>query len=279
MSRQLRKIARLQACLGLFLLAASAAPAAESPAPDTSAPRAIVLDHRTGKVLFAKNANAPTAPASLAKLMTVEVLFDRVRKGQVSLSDQFVISDHAGRFGQGSRMALTPGARVAVRDLLRGALVISANNAAIAIAEGIAGSIPRFAALMNQRAKEIGLANSRFANPHGLSDPGQHVTMADMALLASHLIRTYPEHYRYLGEAEFTFNGVTQRNRNPLLGSDVGADGLKTGQTNQAGYALVASAERNGRRLVLAMSGLKSESDRASEGRKLLEWGFRRPPE
>ena len=261
------------------MLAFSGPPATGQPAPDTSAPRAILLDHGAGKVLFAKNADKPTAPASLAKLMTVEVLFDQIRKGRVSLDDAFAISDRAGQFAQGAGMALTPGARVKVRDLLRGALVISANNAAIAIAEGVAGSIPRFAALMNQRAKEIGLANSRFANPHGLSDPGQHVTMADMALLASHLIRTYPEHYRYFGEAEFTYAGTSHRSRNPLLGSDVGADGLKTGQTQQAGYAFVASAERNGRRLVLAMNGLKSESDRAAEARKLLEWGFRRPPE
>lgn len=261
------------------MLAFSGAPASGQPAPDTSAPRAILLDHATGKVMFAKHADQPSAPASLAKLMTVEVLFDQIRKGRVGLDGEFAISDQAGRFAQGSRMALTPGARVRVRDLLRGALVISANDAAIALADGIAGSVPRFAALMNQRAKEIGLANSRFTNPHGLSDPGQHVTMRDMALLASHLVRTYPEHYHLFGQPEFTHNGVTHRNRNPLLESDVGADGLKTGQTNQAGYALVASAERNGRRLVLAVNGLKSEAERAAEARKLLEWGFRQPRE
>ena len=264
----------------MFLaLAYLATPAFGQPAPDTAVPRGILIDFATSKVLFEKNADQPTAPASLAKLMTVEALFDQARKGRVSLDDVFTVSEQAGRFARGSTMALEPGSQVRVRDLLLGMLVVSANNASIVVAERIAGSVPQFAALMNQRAREIGLTRSRFTNPHGLPDPGQNVTMRDMVILAAHLIRTYPEHYGVFGQQAFTFKGVTQPNRNPLLGLGIGADGLKTGQTSQAGYALVASAERGGRRLILAMNGLRSEAERASEARKLLEWGLQIAPE
>ena len=259
--------------LALVALISLCAPAAGQAPPATLAPRAILVDFAINKVLFEKNADQLTAPASLAKLMTAEVLFSELTD-RISLDDAFTVSEQAGRFAHGSTMALKPGAKVSVRVLLQGMLVISANNAALVIAEGLAGSVPRFAALMNQRAREIGLTSSRFTNPHGLPDKGQHVTMGDMAILAGHLIRTYPEHYAQFGQLEFTFDGVTQRNRNPLLG--LGADGLKTGQTTEAGYALVASAERNVQRLILAMNGLRSEADRASEARKLLEWGFTR---
>lgn len=255
------------------------APAAGQPSPGTAAPRAVLFEPATSKVLFEKNADQLTAPASLAKLMTVEVLFDQIRKGRVSLGDAFTVSEQAAHYAHGATMALQPGAQVKVRDLLQGMLVASANNAAVVVAEGIAGSAPPFAALMNQRAREIGLTRSHFTNPHGLPDQGQRVTMREMAALAAHLIRTCPEHYGFFGQLAFTFNGATQRNRNPLLGLGIGADGLKTGQTNEAGYALVASAERDGRRLILAMNGLKSEADRAQEARKLLEWGFGRGSE
>jgi D-alanyl-D-alanine carboxypeptidase (penicillin-binding protein 5/6) len=211
--------------------------------------------------------------------MTVEILLDQIRKGHIRLDDAFTVSEQAARLARGATLTLKPETKVAVRDLLQGMLVVSANNAAIVVAEGIAGSVPPFAALMNLRAREIGLTRSRFTNPHGLPDPGQHVTMREMAALAARLIRTYPEHYGFFDRQAFTFNGLTQRNRNPFLGLGIGADGLKTGQTNEAGYALVASAERDGRRLILAMNGLKSEADRAHEARKLMEWGFGREPE
>ena len=261
------------ACLAMAALLSQCVPAAGQAPPATLAPRAILVDFATDKVLFEKNADQLTAPASLAKLMTAEVLFSQLKES-ISLNDAFTVSEQAGRFAQGSTMALKPGAKVSVRVLLQGMLVISANNAAVVIAEGLAGSIPRFSALMNHRAREIGMRRSRFTNPHGFPDPGQHVAMRDMTILAGHLIRTYPEHYAQFGQLEFTFDEVTQRNRNPLLG--LGADGLKTGQTSEAGYALVASTETHGRRLILAMNGLRSEADRASEARKLLEWGFTR---
>ena len=274
-----RGLLRSLACLGLVALASLTASAAGQPAPETAAPRAILVDFATSKVLLAKNADQPTAPASLAKLMTVEVLFDQIRKGRVSLDDAFTVSMQAARSTGGATMALEAGERVEVRDLLQGLLVLSANNASIVVAEGVAGAVPEFVTLMNQRAREIGLSRSRFTNPHGLPDPGQHVTVREMAMLAAHLIRTYPEHYASFGQRTFTFKGVTQNNRNPLLGPGIGADGLKTGQTRQAGYALAASAQRGGRRLILAMNGLASEADRAGEARKLLEWGFQAAPE
>jgi serine-type D-Ala-D-Ala carboxypeptidase (penicillin-binding protein 5/6) len=272
----LRRRPRSLACLTTAVLLCLGGAVAGQPALTTAAPRAILVEFATRKVLFEKNADQLTAPASLAKLMTVEVLLDQIRKGRVRLDDAFTVSEQAARHARGATLTLKPETKVAVRDLLQGMLVVSANNAAIVVAEGIAGSVPPFAALMNLRAREIGLTRSRFTNPHGLPDPGQHVTMREMAALAAHLIRTYPEHYGFFGQQAFTFNGVTQRNRNPLLGLGIGADGLKTGQTNEAGYALVASAERDGRRLILGMNGLKSEADRAQEARKLLEWGFGR---
>jgi D-alanyl-D-alanine carboxypeptidase (penicillin-binding protein 5/6) len=275
----LRRRPRSLACLTTAVLLCLGGAVAGQPALTTAAPRAILVEFATRKVLFEKNADQLTAPASLAKLMTVEVLLDQIRKGRVRLDDAFTVSEQAARLARGATLTLKPETKVAVRDLLQGMLVVSANNAAIVVAEGIAGSVPPFAALMNLRAREIGLTRSRFTNPHGLPDPGQHVTMREMAALAAHLIRTYPEHYGFFGQQAFTFNGVTQRNRNPLLGLGIGADGLKTGQTNEAGYALVASAERDGRRLILGMNGLKSEADRAQEARKLLEWGFGRGSE
>jgi len=275
----LRRRPRSLACLTTAVLLCLGGAVAGQPALTTAAPRAILVEFATRKVLFEKNADQLTAPASLAKLMTVEVLLDQIRKGRVRLDDAFTVSEQAARLARGATLTLKPETKVAVRDLLQGMLVVSANNAAIVVAEGIAGSVPPFAALMNLRAREIGLTRSRFTNPHGLPDPGQHVTMREMAALAGHLIRTYPGHYGFFGQPAFTFNDVTQRNRNPLLGLGIGADGLKTGQTNEAGYALVASAERDGRRLILAMNGLKSEADRAHEARKLMEWGFGRGPE
>ena len=257
-------------------LLAQATPALSQPRLETSAPRAILVDLTTNSTLFERNADELTAPASLVKLMTVEVIFDRIRRGRLSLEDEFTVSKEAGRFARGATMPLRPGAKVTLRDLLKGLIVTLVKNADVGAAEGIAGSVSRFAALMNERAKTVGLPRSRFTNPHGLPDAGQRVTMREMALLAAHLIREYPQHYALFGQKEFASGGTTWRNRNPILDGELGGDGLKTGQTREAGFALVASAERSGRRLVLAMNGLGSEAERAREARKLLEWGFHR---
>ncbi len=263
---------RLIAALLVFAALLDAALA--QPAPATSAPRAILVEFATGRVLFERNADQATAPASLAKLMTVAVVFEALKAGRFTQDDAFTVSAAAAKAARGAAMGLREGAKVTIRDLLQGVVVQSANEAAIVLAEGMAGSVPAFAALMNRRAKEIGLEGSHFTNPNGLPDPRQRVTMRDMAALAAHLVRNYPEHYALFGRREFTFEGRTYRNRNPLLDAGLGADGLKTGQTAQAGYALAASAEQGGRRLILAMNGLKSEAERAGEARKLLGWGF-----
>ncbi|MFC1456023.1 D-alanyl-D-alanine carboxypeptidase family protein [Microvirga arabica] len=246
---------------------------------DTTAPAALLIDYNTSTVLLEKNADQAVPPASLTKLMTLEVLFHELQQGKVSLDDTFTASEHAWRSGGpksgSSTMFLQPGEVVTIGDLIQGIAVQSGNDAAVTIAEGLAGTEAAFAERMNARAKEIGLSASHFVNPHGLPHPNEHVTTRDMARLAAHLIRTYPERYTVFREAEFTHNKVRQHNRNPALAEVPGADGLKTGHTEESGYSLVASATRDGRRLVLAMSGLKTARARAEEARKLMEYGFR----
>jgi D-alanyl-D-alanine carboxypeptidase (penicillin-binding protein 5/6) len=215
----------------------------------------------------------------MAKLMTAEYLFHELKEGRLSEGTEFEISENAWRKGGapsgGSAMFAEIHSRVPLRDLLRGLLVQSGNDAAIALAEGVAGSEAAFADLMTRRAGEIGLKNSRFMNPHGLHDPDQVVTARDLAVLARHIIREYPEYYKIFAEPEFTWNNITQSNRNPLLDDGIGADGLKTGFIKESGYGIVASAVRNTQRLILVVAGLKSEADREAEARKLLDWGFR----
>ncbi len=246
---------------------------------DTSAPAALLIDYDTSTVLFEKNADKAVPPASLTKLMTLEILFQELQQGKVSLDDTFTVSEHAWRSGGpksgGSTMFLQPGEVVTTGNLVQGIAVQSGNDAAVAVAEGLAGTEEAFADRMNARAKQIGLSGSHFVNPHGLPHPDEHVTMQDMARLAGHLIRTYPERYTVFREAEFTHNKVRQHNRNPALTEVPGADGLKTGHTEESGYSLVASATRDGRRLILAISGLKTARARAEEARKLMEYGFR----
>jgi D-alanyl-D-alanine carboxypeptidase (penicillin-binding protein 5/6) len=245
----------------------------------TAAPSAILTEHETGAVLFEKAAGAAKPPASLAKLMTAAVVFEEIRAGRLGLDDTFSVSKRAWREGGaragGSTSFLPVNSRAAASDLLRGIIVQSGNDAAIVLAEGISGSVEGFAALMNRRAEALGLAGSRFTNPHGLPDPDQVVTARDLARLASHLIAAYPELYAMFAEPAFTYNKVRQRNRNRLLASVPGADGLKTGWTRAAGYGLVGSALRDGRRLIVAVMGLKSARARDREAKRLLEWGFR----
>lgn len=265
---------RLLAALLCVLFAGAAL--AQSP-PQTSAPRAIVMEVPSGRVLFEKNADAPTAPASLAKLMTVEIVLERIKAGALKAESTFTVGPEAAKARSGAFIPMKEGSSVAVNDLVQALIVQSANNAAIVVAEGIAGSVPAFVDLMNRRAREIGLGEVRFANPNGVPGGEQRVTMRAMALLGAHLVRTYPEHYARFGQRSFTFAGTTYRNRNPLLDSVIGADGMKTGQTQAAGFALVASAEQNGRRLVLAMNGLSSEAERKAEALKLMAYGFSTP--
>jgi D-alanyl-D-alanine carboxypeptidase (penicillin-binding protein 5/6) len=245
----------------------------------TIAPHAILMDFDTGTVLFEKGADELVAPASTAKTMAVEVIFNEMKQGRLNLDSEFVISENAWRKGggpsSGSSMFAQLGSRIKLSDLLRGIIVQSGNDASIAVAEGIAGSEDGFATMMTRRARELGLTKSTFRNSTGFHHPDQKVTARELALVASHIIESYPELYKIFAEREFTWNKIRQQNRNPLLKFDIGADGLKTGYIEESGYGLVASAVQQGQRLILVVMGLKSARDRENEARKLLEWGFR----
>jgi D-alanyl-D-alanine carboxypeptidase (penicillin-binding protein 5/6) len=244
---------------------------------ETKAKQAFMIDAETGTVLFEKEADALIPPASLAKLMTMEVVFHAIKSGARSLEDTFTISENAWRTGGASSGGSTMFAKldsvIRLEDLIRGVVIQSANDASIAIAEGFAGTEASFADVMTQRAREIGLTKSVFKTSTGLPNPEQKVTVRELAMLAKHIWKNYPEFYKYYSEREFTWNKITQRNRNPLLAMDIGADGMKTGFTEESGYAIVGSVDRGGRRVFLAMSGLESDRARAEEARKMLDWG------
>ena len=245
----------------------------------TTAPFALLMDFESGAVLLEKSADEAMTPGATVKLMTAEVVFHELKEGRLHLDDTFTVSENAWRNGgahsHGSATFLDVHSQVRIDDLLHGLIVQSGNDAAMTLAEGISGTEDNFADLMNKRAAELGMTHSVFANPRGKSDPKQHVSARDMALLAAHLIRDYPDYYHYFGEKEFTWNKIRQLNRNPLLNMDVGADGLMTGDAPESGYGLVGSAEQSGQRLILVVNGLKTAADRAEESRKLLNWGFR----
>jgi D-alanyl-D-alanine carboxypeptidase (penicillin-binding protein 5/6) len=244
----------------------------------TSAPHAILIEADSGSVLFEKGADDLVPPASLSKLMTAEVVFNELKQGRLKLTDQYLTSTNAWRRGgapsRTSAMFIPIHTKVTVDDLLHGVIIQSANDACIVLAEGISGSESEFAKLMTKRARELGLTKSTFGNSNGLPDPRQLMTVRELAKLARHIIDSYPEYYKLYGEREFTFNKIRQQNRNPLLNMTIGADGLKTGFTKEAGYGLVGSAVQNGLRLIVVVNGLKSEKERADEAKKLLEWGF-----
>jgi D-alanyl-D-alanine carboxypeptidase (penicillin-binding protein 5/6) len=247
--------------------------------PPITAPHAILVDAEYGAVLFDRGADQLIYPASLAKLMTAEYVFNELKEGRIKLTDEFVVSENAWRKGgapsHGSTMFASIASRIKVDDLLHAVIIQSANDACIVLAEGLAGSELEFADKLTKRAREIGLAKSTFANSNGLPDPGTQVTSRELAMLARHIIRTYPEFYQIYSEREFTWNKIRQQNRNPLLAMNVGADGMKTGFTKEAGYGLVGSAVQNGLRLIVVVNGLNSANARADEAKKLLEWGYR----
>ena len=255
--------------------AAQAAPAAEAVQPiSTPAKHAILIDVQTGTVLLEKDADVPMPPASMSKLMTIYMVFERLKSGRLSLDDKFLVSEKAWRKG-GSKMFVKVKTRVTVRDLLRGIIVQSGNDACIVIAEGISGTEDAFAVAMTERARELGLTNSNFRNSTGWPAEGHVMSARDIAKLSILLIRDFPKYYVYFKEKSFKYNKIKQSNRNPLLYNSIGADGLKTGHTEASGYGLAASVERNGRRLVLVLNGLSSVRARSSESARLMEWGFR----
>jgi D-alanyl-D-alanine carboxypeptidase (penicillin-binding protein 5/6) len=245
-----------------------------------NAPTAILIEANSGSVLFEKNANELRAPSSMMKLMTAEVVFHAIKQGDIKLTDEYRISENAWRRGGapagGSTMFAALNSKVSVDDLLHGAIIQSGNDSCIALAEGMAGSEKIFAAdFMTKRARELGLTRSNFANSNGLPDPGNKMTVRELSVLARYIIQTYPEFYKLFGEKEFTWNKIRQQNRNPLLNSMEGADGLKTGYTKEGGYGMVGSAVQNGTRLIVVVNGLEDSEDRATEAKKMLDWSFR----
>jgi D-alanyl-D-alanine carboxypeptidase (penicillin-binding protein 5/6) len=246
---------------------------------DGDAPTAILIEADSGSVLFEKNADELRAPSSMMKLMTVETVFHAIKQGDVKLTDEYHVSENAWRKGGapagGSTMFAALHSKIAVDDLLHGAIIQSGNDACIVLAEGMAGNEHAFTEMMTKRARELGMTRSTFGNSNGLPDPGNKMTVRELAALARYIIRTYPEFYKLFGEKEFTWNKIRQQNRNPLLNSLAGADGLKTGYTVEGGYGMVGSAVQNGMRLIVVINGLEDPEDRATEAKKMLEWGFR----
>lgn len=268
-------LAAATACVAPAIDAALASEAA----PRTKARQALLMDLSTGAVLLERDADARVPPASMSKLMTLAVVFRALKAGQLKLDDEFTMSENAWRNGGApsgtSAMMVPVNTREKLSDLLLGIIVQSGNDAAIAVAEGIAGSEAAFAQLMNAEAKRIGLTNSTFRNATGLYHADHLMTARDLARLAVHLIKNYPEYYPMFGEKEFKYRRHKFINRNPLVFLDIGADGLKTGHLKASGHGLVASARQGDRRLVLVLNGLESANERREEGRRLIEWGFR----
>jgi serine-type D-Ala-D-Ala carboxypeptidase (penicillin-binding protein 5/6) len=257
-----------------------ATPAAASAVPGdpitSAASHLAIYDYGTGQVLYCRRCNEPMPPSSMSKLMTLLVVADQIRAGKITLNSELPVSENAWRHGaqsDGSHMFLEINSRVRVEDLLRGAAVVSANDACIALAEGIAGSEAGFVDLMNAKARELGLSSAQFRNSTGLPDPDHHISAADLARLTAVIIRDYPELYKHYAERSLTYNGKTQANRNPLLGQP-GADGVKTGHTSVAGYGLIGSSLINGQRRIVVLNGLKSMAERAEEGRRLMNAAF-----
>jgi serine-type D-Ala-D-Ala carboxypeptidase (penicillin-binding protein 5/6) len=246
---------------------------------DTTAPYVMLMDAATGTILFEKYADTPTPPSSMAKLMTAEIIFNELKQGNINLDTEYLVSENAWRRGGApshtSSMFLPIHSRARVEDLIQGAVVQSGNDACITLAEGLAGNERAFVEKMNKRARELGMQKANFTNSTGLPDPAQKVTVRELGKLARHIIRTYPDYYKYFGETEFTWNRIRQQNRNPLITMNVGADGLKTGFTVDGGYGLVGSAVQNGTRLIVVVNGLKSAKERGDEAKRLLDYGFK----
>lgn len=240
---------------------------------NSSAQQAYIVDMNTGDVLFEKNADEKMPTSSMSKVITMYAVFDAIKKGRLSLNDRLEVSEKAWRKG-GSKMFIEVGKKIKVDDLIKGVLVQSGNDATIVLAEGLAGSEDNFVLTLNNIAQELGMKNSHFANASGWPDPDHYSTAHDLNILAQNMIANFPEFYHYFSIQEFEYNGIKQANRNPLLYRKMGVDGLKTGHTEIAGYGLMASGVRDGRRVVMVLNGLDSEKARAQEGARLMEWAL-----
>src|SRR6266446_10106467 len=246
--------------------------------PQTAASHAILMDYDSGEALFCKDCDQPMPPSSMSKLMTVELVFQRLKDGRLKLEDTFHVSESAWRQGQKtneSKMWVAINSDISIDNLLKGIIVQSGGDACVVVAEALGGSEAGFADLENARAKELGLNHSHFVNSSGLPDPGQYMSAEDLAKLAAHVIKTYPEYYPYFALKDFTWSNIRQPNRNTLVNENIGVDGLKTGHTDAGGYGIVASSLRNDRRLIIVLNGMKSEHERINEARRLLDIGYR----
>lgn len=253
--------------------------ATSAPNFETKANYAILIDAKSGAVFFEKNADNAVPPASMSKLMTQAIVFDALKAGTLTETQELLVSEDAWRRGGspagGSTMYAELNSKVSVINLLRGAIIQSANDACIIFAEALAGSEPAFLAQMDAKAKELGLKNSTFRNATGLPDPEHRMSVRDLATVARYIIREHPNYFKLYGEPSFTWNKIEQQNRNPLLKEFAGADGMKTGFTREAGYGLVGSAMRDGRRLIMVVAGMETLAARREEAQKLLDYGFR----
>jgi D-alanyl-D-alanine carboxypeptidase (penicillin-binding protein 5/6) len=258
----------------LLVLGFAEPAAADMPTFDTTARNAIVIDYQTGAVLLDKNADQHIPTASMSKIMTAYTVYTYLAEGKAKLDDMLPVSEQAWRTG-GSKMFVPYPGQVKVEDLLRGMIIQSGNDACVVLAEGLAGSTTAFVQRMNALAQKMGLKDSHFSSVDGLPSPDHYMSPRDLATLTIHLIRDFPQYYHYEAEKDFTFNGIKQGNRNPLLYKDQGADGVKTGHTEEAGFGLVGSGVRNGRRIVFVLAGMSSMKERAQEGDRVFEWAFR----
>lgn len=260
--------------LGLMAVASAANVAVPAMALETTAKQAIVIDYDTRNVLFSKNADEIVGPASMTKMMTIYLLFERLNDGRLSLESELPISEKAWKMA-GSKMWVEVGKTAKVEDLIRGIVVQSGNDATIVVAEGLAGTEEAFAEEMTQKARALGMENTSFRNASGWPAPDHYTTARDMAILSMATIRDFPEYYHYYAEKEFTYTKIKQPNRNPLLYKNIGADGLKTGHTEESGYGMAGSAIREGRRIVAVAHGMGSMRERSEQSERLISWAFR----
>ncbi len=265
-------VARLFGAVWLGLVVLTASPAAA--AFETRAASAIVVDFNTGTVLLEKEADIPLPPASMSKLMTLNMLFEALDDGRVTMETTFPVSTRARLMG-GSRMFVEERHRPTVEDLIRGIAVLSGNDATVVVAEGLAGTEENFARMMTERARALGMSNTTLANASGWPHPDHLMSKRDLAILSERLIREFPQYYPYLSEPSFTWNDITQNNRVPLLEAGIGLDGLKTGFTSAAGYSLAGSARQGNRRVIFVIGGLADERERAEEAERIINWAFR----
>lgn len=265
---------RLRALFAGALLVLSPGLAPAQVAYEGLAPNILVVDYNTGQILVDQNADVPLPPASMSKLMTLNMLFEALDDGRVQLDTTFTVSQRAHEMG-GSRMFLETRHRPTAEDLIRGIAVLSGNDATVVVAEGLAGSEEAFARIATARAHQLGMTNTTLMNASGWPHPEHRMSLRDLATLARHLLQEHGQYYPYLAEREFTWNNITQPNRVPLLGAGLGLDGLKTGHTQEAGYALTGSAVQGNRRVIFVFSGLNSERERLEEAERIINWSFR----